>query len=147
MDRTAVKLNILQCYFCWNYYPRKERYDCHIEKCAGRPGYVYNFNTEIQHFHTEENLKYKGDIPLVGYIDFETTAPTDVSWSWKQKFVCFVCCHFCFPFLQINHVIIEHSFDHSIQKLNKLSFLTRGELAFFTREQMQQLKDCARTIF
>ena len=24
----------------------------------------------------QENLKYKGDIPLVGYINFETTAPT-----------------------------------------------------------------------
>ena len=25
----------------------------------------------------EENLNYKGDIPLVTYIDFEATAPTD----------------------------------------------------------------------
>ena len=25
----------------------------------------------------QENLKYKGDIPLVAYIDFETTAPTN----------------------------------------------------------------------
>ena len=25
----------------------------------------------------EENLKYKGDIPLVAYIDFETTALTN----------------------------------------------------------------------
>ena len=28
----------------------------------------------------EENLKYKGDILLVAYIDFETTAPTDHQW-------------------------------------------------------------------
>ena len=27
----------------------------------------------------ENDLKYKGDVPLVGYIDFETTAPTNDS--------------------------------------------------------------------
>ena len=41
----------------------------------GQPGYVYNFNT--QNLITfEENSKYKEDMPLVAYIDFETTAPT-----------------------------------------------------------------------
>ena len=30
----------------------------------------------------EENLKYEGNIPLVAYIEFETTAPTD-----KQKLI------------------------------------------------------------
>ena len=28
----------------------------------------------------EKNLKYNGDIPLVAYIDFEATAPTDQQW-------------------------------------------------------------------
>ena len=57
-----------QYYFCWNYYCRKDKYDC--------PGYVYHFNTQSL-LTFEENLKYKGDIPLVAHIDFETTVPTD----------------------------------------------------------------------
>ena len=65
-----------QCDFCSNYYSRKDKYDCHIENSAGQPGFAYNFNTEYL-LTFEENMKYEGDIPLVGYIDFETTAHTE----------------------------------------------------------------------
>ena len=54
-----------ECYFCSNYYARKYKFDV----------YVYNFNT--QNLLTfGEILKNNGDIPLIAYIDFETT-PTD----------------------------------------------------------------------
>ena len=70
MDRLS---NVI---FCCNYYGRKDKFDRHIENCTGRTGYVHNFN--IQNLLTfEENLKFKCDIPLTAYIDFETTAPTD----------------------------------------------------------------------
>ena len=58
-----------QCYFCLNYYAPKERYDHHIKNCAGCCCCVYNFNTQSL-LTFEENLKFKGDIPLVPYIDF-----------------------------------------------------------------------------
>ena len=65
-----------QCYFCSNYYGKKDKFDRHIENCTGRPGYEYNFN--MQNLLTfEENNKFKHDIPLTAYINFETTAPTD----------------------------------------------------------------------
>ena len=65
-----------QCYFCSNYYRRKDTFDRHIKNCTGRPGYIYNFN--MQNLVTlEENLKFKQDIPLTAYIDFETTAHTN----------------------------------------------------------------------
>ena len=52
-----------QCYFCSNYYGRKDKFDRHIKNCTGKPGYVYNFN--VQNILTfEENLKFKRDIPL-----------------------------------------------------------------------------------
>ena len=35
-----------QCYFCSNYYERKDKFDRHIINCTGRPGYVYKFNTQ-----------------------------------------------------------------------------------------------------
>ena len=65
-----------QCYFCSNYYARKDKFDRHFENCTGQPGYVYNFNTQNL-LTLEENLKYQGDIPLIAYLDFETTAPID----------------------------------------------------------------------
>ena len=65
-----------QCCFCSNDHARKNKFDRHIQNCSGKPGYVYNFN--IKSLLTfEENLKFKRDIPLTAYIDFETTAPTD----------------------------------------------------------------------
>ena len=65
-----------QCYFCSKYHGRKDKFDRHIENCTGRWGYGYNFNT--QNLLTfEENLKFKHEISLTAYIDFETTAPTD----------------------------------------------------------------------
>ena len=54
----------MQCYFCSKYFGRKDRFDRHFENCTSHPGYVYNLNT--QNLLTfEENLKYKGNIPLV----------------------------------------------------------------------------------
>ena len=78
-----------QCYFCSSYYGRKDKFDRHLDCCTGRPGYVYNFNTQSL-VTFEENLKYKGDIPLPAYIDFETTALTDecLDPESKKKNVC-----------------------------------------------------------
>ena len=33
-----------QCYFCSNFYGRKDKFERHIENCTGQPGIVYNFN-------------------------------------------------------------------------------------------------------
>ena len=35
-----------QFYFCSNYCGRKDKFERHIENCTGKPGYVYNFNTQ-----------------------------------------------------------------------------------------------------
>ena len=65
-----------RCYYCTKFFSRKERLEKHLKCCSGKPGYVYNFDTQnILTF--KENLKHKHDIPLTAYIDFETTAPTD----------------------------------------------------------------------
>ena len=65
-----------KCHFCSNYYGRKDKYDRHLDSCTGKPGYIYNFNTQSLVTFVE-NLKYKSDIPLTAYIDFKTTVPTD----------------------------------------------------------------------
>ena len=73
-----------QCYYCSDYYCRKDKYYHHIENCAGQPGIIYNFNTQNS-ITFENGQKYEGDISLVTYIDFETTAPTDDSFDPESK--------------------------------------------------------------
>ena len=121
-----------QCYFCSTYYWRKNKFDRHIENCTGRPGFVYNFNT--QNLLTfEENLKFKRDIPLTVYIDFETTAPTDDCLdpeTRKTNAVSYVILFAFHPKLEMKRTIFERSFGHSIQKLTTIDYLTAEQLKF-----------------
>ena len=123
----------LQCYLCSNYYALQDKFDRHAENCTGCPSYVYNFNTQsLSTF--EENLKYEGNIPLVAYIDFKTTAPTDQQRldpkNRKMFAVSYVIIFAFHPDLQIDCIIIEHSFGHSLERLADLSYLTYEQLKF-----------------
>ena len=99
----------------------------------------------------KENLKYKGDILLVAYIDFETTAPSGTCLDPENRNLYAVSYVIIFAFHpdlpQIDCIIIERSFGHSLQKLNDLGYLTCDQLYFISREQIQQLKDCARSVY
>ena len=112
--------SVWQCYFSSNYDARKDKFDRHFENCTGRPDYVYNFNT--QNLLTfKENLEYKGDIPLVTYIDFETTVPTDecLDPENRKMFAVSYVISFAFhPELDIDRVIIER------KRLTSLNYLT-----------------------
>ena len=82
----------------------------------------------------EENLKYKGDVPLVAYINFETTAPTDQKWinpkNRKIFAISYVIIFAFHPDLHIECVIMKRSFGHSLEGLADLSYLTREQLRF-----------------
>ena len=69
-DGTKIRHSIAwECYYCCNYYGRKETFDRNIENFIGQTGIIYNFN--IQNLVTyEDNLRYKGNMLLVIYIDF-----------------------------------------------------------------------------
>ena len=73
-----------QCYYCSNWYGREDKFDLHLNCCVGKSGYVYNFNSQSL-VTFEENLKFKGDIPVNAYIDFEATAPTDECLDPERK--------------------------------------------------------------
>ena len=67
-----------QCYYCSNYYIRKNRYDRLTKNCTAIPGILYNFDT--QNLVTfQDNLKYKGHLLFVAYYNFETAAPRNCS--------------------------------------------------------------------
>ena len=83
----------------------------------------------------EEILKYKGDITLVAYIDFETTAPTEQCRDPQNRKMFAVSC-----------VIIERSFGHSLKIPVGLSYLTRKQHKFKDKKSMMQLKDCAPAV-
>ena len=75
----------------------------------------------------EENLKYKGNIPLVAYIDFEKTAPADQCRdpkSSKMFNVSYVIISTFCSDLHIDCVIIKCSFGYSLKRLTDLSYLT-----------------------
>ena len=96
----------------------------------------------------EENLKYKGNIPLVAYIEFETTAPTDECLdpeNRKMFAVSYVKIFAFHPDLDINHVIIERSFGHFCKKLTSLNYLTCEQLDF-KDNKTKIIRDCALAI-
>ena len=151
-DSKGLKLKhgtAFQCYYCSHYFARKDRFDRHIENCTGIPGFVYNFNT--QNLLTfEENLKFKRDIPLTVYIDFETTAPTDDCLdpeTKKMNAVSYVIIFAFHPKLKMKRVIIERSFGHSLQKLTTIDYLTNEQLKFKDVITLKQLRDCALSVF
>ena len=108
-------------------------------------GYVYNFNTQT----FEENVKYKGHILLVAYIDFETKAPTNECLdpeSRKMLAVSYVIIFAFHPDMDIDCVVIESSLSHSREKLTSLNYLTREQLDFKDNKTVLQLRDCTLTV-
>ena len=94
----------------------------------------------------EENLKFKHNIPLTPYIDFETTAPTDDCLDPENKKMIAVSYVIIFAFhlhLPIDRVIIERSFGHSNLQLCSLNYLTNEQLKFKDMKLLKQLRDCA----
>ena len=73
-----------QCYYCNTFFARPDKHKRHVEHCSSIPGIIYNFNN--QNLVTfGDNLGYKGALPVVPCIDFETTAPTDSCFDPEQK--------------------------------------------------------------
>ena len=117
--KTLRNSNAFQCYFCSKFYIRKSKLDYHMRNCTGKPGFIYNFQTRNL-LTFEENLKFKRDVPLTTYIDFETTAPTDDYLdpeSNKMNVVSYVIILAFHPKLKLPRIIIERSFGHSLEKL------------------------------
>ena len=97
----------------------------------------------------EENLKFKRDIPLTAYIDFETTVPTDDCLdpeSKKMNAVSYVIIFAFHPDLDLKRVIIERSFGHSLEKLTTIDYLTTEQLKYKDLTTLKQLRDCAISV-
>ena len=133
-----------QCYFCSKFWTRKAKLEYHMRNCTGKPGFIYNFQTRNL-LTFEENLKFKRDVPLTTYIDFETTAPTDDYLdpeSNKMNVISYVIILAFHPKLNLPRIIIERSFGHSFERLSQIDYLTSEQLTYKDSITLKQLRDC-----
>ena len=134
-----------QCFYCSNFYGKKNSWEKHLQHCTSRPGFVYNFNNgSLLNF--EENLKYKTEIPQTPYIDSETTAPTDDCLDPENRRVFALSCVIIFAFhteLSLDRIIIERSFGHSLSQLCSLDYLSNEQLKYKDLTTLKQLRNCA----
>ena len=137
-----------ECFYCFKYFLRQDKWKKHINICSGIPGIVYNFNTQNLVSY-EDNLKYKGDIPITIYFNFETPAPTDFCYDPEQKemfvvsYVMILCFH---PCLNLPKIIVERSCGHDVTKLNSIDYLTAEQMSFIDRNIVTQLSDAAALV-
>ena len=91
----------------------------------------------------EGNLGYKGDLPAVAYIDFETTAPTDSCFDPEQKsmFIVFYVIIVAFhPKLKMDTVIVQRSFGQPLEKLTTNDYLANDQMSFINVKSVKQFK-------
>ena len=94
----------------------------------------------------KDSFGYKGDLPVVAYIDFETTAPTDACFDPEQKqmfVVSYVIILAFHPKSNIDRVIVQRSVSHSLEKLTSLNYLKNDQMAFVDINLIKQLRDVA----
>ena len=124
------------------------RYQKHTEKCSRIPDIVYNFsNQNLVSF--EDNIGNKGDLTLVAYIGFETTAPAENFLNREQKTMFVVSYTLIFAFhlkFNSNHVVVQRSSGHLLLKLVTIDYLTKDQLEFVDKDLVQQLKDCVISV-
>ena len=86
----------------------------HMANCSGRPGVVYNFDSQNLISH-QDNFHAKGQFPLLIYSEFETTAPTDNRLDPEKKKMFLVSYVMIVAFnleLNLERIIIQRSFAH-----------------------------------
>ena len=139
--RTA---NILyEFLYCNEFFVTKSRYEKHVRACGKKPGVLYDFNLKnVVTF--EDNLKYRGNVPFCVYADFETTAPTDDYLNPENKAVNAVSYSLIFtwhPKLSLPRQMVVRGYNHSLDELSNMSYLTSEQLAMRNQTTTRQLQD------
>ena len=134
---------VYECYYCSTFFIRKTHFDKHIRVCGKKPGVVYDFS--LQNVVTfEDNIKYKGDLPFCIYADFETTAPTGDYLNPENNSMFAVSYALVFawhPKLKSDRQMIVRGYNHSLEELADVSYLTSEQLAMRNLKTSEQLKD------
>ena len=132
-----------ECYYCSNFFAWQKDFDKHLKICSGKPGVVYDFN--LQNFVTfEDSIKYKSDISLCVYADFETTAPTDDCLNPENKTMFAVSYALVFawhPKLALEKQMVVRGYNHSLDELGNMNYLKAEQLAMRNQKTAEQLGD------
>ena len=94
----------------------------------------------------EDNFHAKGDVPFVIYFDFETTAPTDNCLDPEQKklfVISYVMIVAFNPELNLDRIIIQRGFAHSVEQLTSLDYFTWEQITCIDQSLIKMLKDMA----
>ena len=134
-----------ECYYCNKFFINPTKQKLHSKNCSGIPGIVYNFNNQNL-ISYQDNFNAKVDVPFVIYFHFETNAPTfNFSDQEQQKmfvvsYVMIVAFH---PKLNLDCIIIQMSFAHSLEQLTTLDYFTREQLFNVHSSLIKIMKDMA----
>ena len=122
-------LHAFECYSCHKFHTTKSNFEKHLVNCAQSESIVYKVdNKSLVSF--EDNYQYLGDLPFVVYFDFETTAGDDL-FQDKKMYVLSYCIIIAFhPKLDIERIVIYHSFQQNQDQLFDLSHLKDKMLQF-----------------
>ena len=139
---------LYECYYCNDFWLVKSKYEKHLKTCGKKPGVVYDFTLKnIVTF--EDNFKYYGDLPFSVYADFETTAPTQSHLNPEQKEMFAVSYSLIFawhPDLNLPRQMVVRGYNHSLEELSNLNYLTNEQLALRNQMTTHQLKDCVANV-
>lgn len=83
-EEKKMHCNASACSYSSNHYSRRDKLERHMVNCAWQPGTICDFNI-LNLVTFQDNIKYKGDIPLLALIDFETNSPADSYLDAEQK--------------------------------------------------------------
>ena len=135
---------LYECYYCNDLWVIRGKYEKHLKICGKKPGVIYDFTLKnIVTF--EENLKYYGDLPFSVYADFETTATTQDHLSPENKEMFAVSYSLIFawhPKLNLPRQMVVRGYNHTLEELSNLEYLTVEQLALRNQTTTHQLQDC-----
>ena len=148
-DYVSRSSKVQGCYYCNHFYVHNNaKFQNHLKKCAGKPGIIYNFTNQSL-ISYEDNFKMKGDLPFSMYFDFETTAPTDNCVDPEQQkmfvvsYVIIVAFHL---HLQLDTIIVNRSFAHSLEQLASITYFSREQIGFTEQYLLNMMRDYAKLV-
>ena len=144
IKKDFIANTLYECYYCNEFWVVKNKYEKHLRICGKKPGVIYDFTLKnIVTF--EENLKYSGDLPFSVYADFGTTAPTADYLSPENKEMFAVSYSLLFawhPKLNLPRQMVVRGYNHSLEELSDMTYLTADQLALRNQTTTHQLQDC-----
>ena len=132
-------LHAFECYSCSKFHSTKKAFEKHLVNCAQSASIVYKIDNKSLIIF-EDNYQYFGDFSFVVYFDFETSTRSDVFLD-KKMYVLTYCIIIAFhPKLDIERIVIFHSFQQNQDQLFDLSHLKDQMFQFVAPVTLNQIK-------